>query len=275
MKKQKELKLLEYNKQANWSVYPHVGFMFAFCGSITGKREVPQLTSFEGCRESLICRVFDRKAYKIPTSRMRCLIRTIVATDNAAKGYELFDKQTNAGLRILNIMEKHNGWPLTKMHNVETITAKGQGSQQNRRVFIKMLEGSSKWLKSPHMISLFFLLVRLPTRHSRFIEIKNYKQLMGACKLFAGRSNNGDRYSVRNTIGFWNPLMSNFGKMFRGMPLDNNFNKRNYGQFYHQEGILTLCSFNSTNKKIGKRFVALACEAKIKVPKAKMKAAGL
>lgn len=204
-------------------------------------------------------------------------MRTIVV-NNIEVVRDKFEKQTDTGLRILNIMEKRHGWPLTKMSNVETSSIVASDGCRNRTVFTKMLVGSNKWMKSPHILSLFFLLYRLSTRHNKFFVVKNYRQFKKVCEGYtAGSSSSGDKCSVRNTILFWDPLMANLDKMFKGLPLQSNFNKRNYdGDLYYHEGILKLCAFQTNNANISKRFVALASEVKgAKIPKNKREQAGL
>jgi len=274
MNKKKDLKLIEYKDQSRWSLYHQAGFMFAFCSEVDVDNRVRQLTVFEGCREGLVCRIFDRATYRIPTTSIRCLIRTIVVK-NSGKGREMFEKQTDAGLRILNIMERHSGWPLTKMLNVETREIPPVNNDGKRAIFMRMLEGSDKWMKSPHMLSLFFLLYRLSTRSSKYLTVKNYKQFKEVCKEYsAGSATSGDKHNVRNTILFWDTLMNDFDKMFKGLTARSNFDKRNYTDTYYNEGISKLCSFQTANIKIDERFVALACEVGAKVPKNKRKQFG-
>jgi hypothetical protein len=271
----KGLKMVLYEQHNNWNDYPHAGFMFAFCGKVE-KGETKQLTGFEGCREGLTCYIFDRSSYKIQTSRLRCLVRTI-SVENVDKRHELFEKQTNAGLRILNIMEKHNGWPLTKMQNVETRITEALQGYRKRTMFIKMLDGSSKWMRSPHTLSLFFLLFRLSARNSAFLKVENYEQFKQVCKTYIyGTATSGDKRNVRGTIQFWDPLMAKFDQMFKGTSIESNYDKSGYTESYYSEGILKLCTFKTQNKELSKRFTILASDVKgAKVPKSKKAQAGL
>jgi len=272
---EKDIKMIPYEQSNNWNDYPHTGFMFAFCGKVE-KGKTEQLTSFEGCREGLTCFIFDRNDYKIQTRRLRCLVRTI-SVGNADERHELFEDQTNAGLRILNIMEEHNRWPLTKMRNVETkITEPSQGYKK-RTTFTKMLEGSSKWMRSPHTLSLFFLLFRLSIRNLAFLKVENYDQFKQMCKTYSyGTATSGDKRNVRGTIQFWDPLMGKFDQMFKGTSVKSNYDKSEYTESYYSEGILKLCTFRTQNKKLSKRFTILASGVKgVKIPKSKKAQAGL
>lgn len=266
MEKSKKLKIVESPEHVGAGLYTNSSFTMAYCAKPARDNTVKQITIFEACREGLTYRIFDNKSYNVPTSRLRCLIRIIVSSKEPDSSFKTFEKQINAGVKILNIMEERHGWLLTKMSDIEArkIGSEPRSSGMGRTVFAKMLTGSSKWMKSPHTLSLFFLLVRLGNKNSMFIGLKNYKELMEVCGQFSTRSSS-DGYHIRKTCKFWDPLMADFNKMFKGLPLESNFRPGNY-RTYYDEGITKLCNFKTTNPKIKSRFAALAKNANIEVP---------
>lgn len=275
MKKSKILKL--DLGQYGYSMYASNGFAYAHCSNIN-KGVIKQLSGFGSCREGFTNRIFEdinRKNRRLSNKRLRCLVRT-VSSGSYDDREKLFEKQTEAGLKILNILEDHYNWPLTKMFSVASVSSKPMSGYQPRKSFMKLLVGSSKWLRSPHITSLFLLLFRLPTKRIGFSKVKSYKQLMELCRQFAGlpkpgskdapKRVGGDRYHVLKTMQFWDPLMANLNKMFKGMTSKNNFDRGNYERYYYDEGISKLCKFNCNNPQINKRFVALAKDADIEMP---------
>lgn len=264
-------KILKLDQGPYNAMYLNNGFAFAHCSTVN-KGVITQLTGFGACREGFTHQIFADSKHRLSTSRLRCLVRTVTMTPGKDIK-DQFGKQTKAGLEILNILEDHYNWPLTKMFDVNTTTLKTKRDQNPRRGFVRLLVGSSKWLKSPHTASLFLLLFRLPTRHTSFLEIKDYEQLMETCRKYAGlpkpgskvaaKKVGGDKNYVAKTIRFWGPLMSNLNRIFKGTTIRGNFNKGNYRRYYGDEGISKLCNFACSNTKIQERFVALAKDAKV------------
>jgi hypothetical protein len=191
-----------------------------------------------------------------------------VTSDSNKNGVEKwFNAKTKMGLKIVNIMEERHGWPLTKMYSVEPSIKKvdcNYSSPKQLITFQKVLIGSTKWVRSPHMISLYILLFRLPTRVSKkFDSIKNYKDFEEACNKCKGATS-GDAYHVSKTSKFWDMLMANFGQMFAGTTSKDNFKRTSYENCQYDEGILKLCRFNCKHKQISEKFVALAKNAGLK-----------
>jgi len=255
------------------SVYDHTHLMYAFAGKPL-EGEVKQLTRFVSCREELIKFLFDYRTSKIPRSRLRILVRNI-RPGTGQKPYKPFERKTTRGLRVLNIMEEHYSWPLTIMHDVEespvTLPASFiRGRTSPSVTYLKLLEASSRWMRSPHMLSLFTLLFRLPSSTRRFSLAsvnKTYESLMVACK-GCTTSSHGDNYNVAKTFPFWEAIMTDFDKMFTGIPFTRAFdftkyvdkswpNRRNWGD----EGIAKLCSLKSGNEEITSRFKDIVKQA--------------
>ena len=275
MTKPKVLKLITGN-YGGWGMFSHATLSFAHARR--EKNRVIQLTGFESCREAFANRIYDDLAlekHRLSDRKLQCLVRIVMPVYGCDEKVRKFENQTKAGLKVLNILEDHYGWALTKMFDVgpTTYSMIGYGKQ---RGFSKLLVGSNKWRKSSHIISLFLLLFRLPTRGTKFYKVENYEQLMELCRQYAGlpepgseaaaKSVAGDKYYVARTMKFWDPLITNLDEMFKGMTAKSIFNKEGYHQHYRNEGISKLCRFQCANTEINKRFAILAKNAGIKLP---------
>ena len=244
------------------SSYAHTGLMFAHCSKITNN-VVKQMTGFCSCREDLASCLFYDKHNKIPIDRSRYIVRHVVAGNNTESSKKWFSTATEAGLRIVNIMEDRHGWLLTRMIDAGSSTSRIPADHFNvarqLTTFYKVLLGSSKWVKSPHMISLYILLFRIAS-HNKFKAVKNYDDFSKACN--ACTTNQfGDAGHVFRTFKFWDMIMANFDEMFAGMPTRDNFKGPRYGNDYYDEGTSKLCRFKCKNEKINNKFVALADKA--------------
>lgn len=251
------------------------------------KNKVVQLSVFGSCRESFIYNIFNditNEEYTLSSRKLQCLARRVVS-NNYDNGKKAFEEQSRVGLKILNILEDHYGWSLTKMFAVEPFEAIHIAGYPDRKVLMKLLVGPSKWRKSPHIVSLFLLLFRLPTKNMKFHKVENYEQLMKLCRQYAGlpepeskdvvKAVSGDKRHVAETMKFWDPLITNLDKIFRGMTAKGIYNKSAYKYNYGNEGISKLCRFNCANTRINRRFVNVIKDTSIALPNKIKKKFGL
>jgi len=248
---------------------------FAFAHARREKNRVIQLSGFDTCREEFANGIYDdvsREKRILSGRKLQCLV--CITLSMYAIGRE-FERHTETGLKILNILEDHYGWPLTRMFSVEPVVGRFSGFPA-RQSFSKLLVASSKWRKSSHITSLFLLLFRLPTRSTKFFEVKDYEHLMQLCRQYAGipepgsgdehKPVSGDKYYIAKTMKFWDPLFTNLNKLFRGMTSEDIFSKPDYNYYYKTEGISKLCGFRCSNPEINKRFAILAKNTGIDLP---------
>jgi len=180
--------------------------LFALCSA--SRR---QATEFTACRESLTVDIYNRlmtvnspyrsskKNNKIDTRKMRLL--TILPWD----GYQEFacldkeydkglakargnaDRVMLTGLKLVNHFEKIAKWPLTQLYRASY-------EHLPTHVFIYLMIGTGRWMRSPHMVSLFALLTRLG-RFREFEKFRNHKKFLEICEdLIANRDDGGDGY---------------------------------------------------------------------------------
>ena len=247
--------------------YGHDEFMYAYCSKpINGA--VKQLTEFHDCREETTEEIFDNNKL-IPKGKLRYIVRVISEKAAPGKQRNKFDRDVAAGVRILNIMEKRHGWTLTKMIDVkESKSTKATGLYSSNKIifttFRKVIMGSKRWSRAPHMISLFLLIFRLATKHHKFAKIKTYKALADACsqkyRLF-------DLEDVTATFKYWDIVMSKYTSIFANLSRKDNFNEKSYSDDYGYEGVYVLCCAESNNEILNSRFKRLVKKAGMDEPK--------
>ncbi len=231
----------------------HICPKWALCGYPTVKGKVKQLSRFDPCRETLCCRIFDAiqlKNKSMSMDKFRIVVK-IGSFDSSpsiqTNRQKLMDKWTKAAIHVLNIIEKEHKWSLTKAYPIKPYS---HGDK------VYMIIASKKWMRSPHLVSLFTLIFRIsknkPFQTPSFRRIRSYKTVMQHIKKFSA-TGGGDRYSVRATIKYWGPLLHNYNKMFKGYSMKDTFNRNNYHS-HSEEGINRLCEDKCTNHKLQERF---------------------
>ncbi len=233
----------------------HTFIKWALC-SHPAKGKVKQLSRFDTCREILCCRIFDvisrTTKRTIPTDKLRLVVKIASSSGDSQtqRGYQkTMDKWTKAATHMLNIIEKEHKWVLTKAYPIKPYS---HGDK------IYMLVASKKWMRSPHMLSLFTLIFRINThrgmRSSTTNRLKLYKSIMKHIKKFSVEGVVvGDKSRVNTTIEYWDPLLRNYNKMFKGFPMKDVFNRYSY-RHHAEEGINGLCSNRCTSHKLQERF---------------------
>lgn len=247
--------------------YAHDEPMFAYCTKpVNG--QVKQLTEFEGCREELADTLFEDKIPLTSTTRLRYIV--CIITNELTKEPAQASKKATAGVRLLNIMEKRHKWPLTKIYKIKTLPYTREvglyGETSRLTAYRRIIVGSNRWIISPHMLSLFVLIFRLPYDNAKFITIENYENLAKTCKAESRRSraNFSDSVHLRTTFDFWDPIMLDYRYLFR--TIKENFEPNRYNNSYYGEGIRKLCCARSNNDNLNSRFRVVAAKAGLKIP---------
>lgn len=135
-----------------------------------------QASSWHGCRETLVSMVrrlhtattVPTSFTKIVTGSLRILVKFKSKGKDNAPGFKTSENEVTKwmkeSVRMVNIFEKYMGWPLTRLSRVsdQTICNKKLSSF---RTIIFGLEGSGKWMRSPQLLSLYLLIIRLGRFH--------------------------------------------------------------------------------------------------------------
>lgn len=278
---------------------------FAFCSKEkNGSAEL--LTQFATCRETVAgelfakisCNFNDRRdsfqdrIMRIPSDKTCIAVRLIQGWDEYDVRYkparyrkdrdatmklaETFPKAIELALSILNLIEDTYGWEKTTA-KIAIIKKRGtivQPSGSNNRMQTACFYADKRWMRSPHMLSLFLLLIRAPfTSAGSLRGMTKIKTLEGLLKKFAAsRGRNGDGAHLRLVAKYMPMIFEHFEELF-GKSLSRNYDPENYREKYNSywgdytnyvnEGIFTLCKGQSTNEKIARAFAVLSKDPKI------------
>lgn len=128
-----------------------------------------QVSDIRDCREEATFRMIqcvrNNEDYKIRRTR------TIVSRNDRAKTEAEHDQVIENCKRIVHIVEEFAGWPKT--------TVKKLIHTKNKQCFLYHFAGSSKWMRTPHLYSLYLLLIRLGTiARYKNSKIKTYEDLI-------------------------------------------------------------------------------------------------
>ena len=198
-----------------------------------------QATSWHSCRETF-CDELRKWAYRgggynnnINTKRLRIAVlkkhpkQNMSSADYAAarRNNERWMKES---IRLVNVLEKHVGWGLTTISKVEN---KGPGNKRlsDERTTIWLLTGSAKWMRSPQLLSLYMLVLRLGRFYKTTKVYKNFddlKKLEVALRAIIssikGQGNSDIAWFIK-TFEDWGTVLDNHRKLFFKNSLTDNF----------------------------------------------------
>jgi len=249
------------------TAYSDYSLSWGFCSTIDKNRQVILRTGFGYCREGLTGIIFQHingyKTQNIYLRKTRLAARIVINLKRSAKQCEAekerYADHMNTGLNLVNILEKRHGWPLTEMYEVT--------HRYSERLLIRMFVGTNKWMRSPAMLSMFTLLIRIGSI-KYFNGVKDYTELMKAaakCKNFEL----SDNIYVTNSYKYWDILVGEFDRIFRGITYKEAYKYDNYiGNSRISEGINKICSGGhhkgTSFEKLDRRFKKIVKEYGIK-----------
>jgi len=255
---------VRYNPETSGFGFADDEFSWSLCDkSPEGKVEI--LTAPVYCRESLIDSFADLYSLgKLHNSRnkLRLLARVAAFEDQYDERRRLrkkFEKICNHGLKNLNLVEAKYGWPLTKTYEAKLKFRVGQYAKV--KVFSKLFLASTKWKRSPHMISLFCLMVRVGNAQS--ISAKTYQDFEEVCK--SSSSKGRDVRSLKLSARYWPIIFGRSEELFAGLSVSDAFDEKNYPctgmkSLLPYDGIDKLCKGESSNEKLKINFNKLRKE---------------
>jgi len=161
------------------------------------KNVLYQITKWHSCRETFVGELnkqFDEKRkwpykYEINTTHTR-----FAATHKYINNMHInhFEKTCANNLRcakhakrLLNLFEKYLGWGLT------TIYKCNNDNFTKHRIDMFVVYGSAKWLRSPQLMSLYLLIIRL-SKNEYFQTLKNINDI----KKFSSNIKNNDSQDI-------------------------------------------------------------------------------
>jgi len=274
----------EYAKNNVNFNYDHDGPKIAFCLPPDKQNRIRVVNYFDTCRETItgFLRAQLHKAPKvkkntIDTSRVRLLfyfkINERYKPITVTRRTKLYDNNMLKALKIVNHLEKKYKWGRT---NLQKISCKDQiknrqGEDISDNIHLYMLVGSSKWLKSPQMLSLYMLLLRIPSWGLK-AEFKTHREFIKELEDFS--SSKGSSYNKKKDQSYvvqvydkLDLLFANYNKLFGRRTLKSFYDKNNYtlGDSGAREGVYKLCIGKSVDRDLDRRFQILCKENKIEI----------
>lgn len=262
-------------------IYGFSGLRMAFCTAPDADNQIDIVYRADHCRETIVDHIrrqlqsdpdLKDKKSNIDMNRTRLILFSKTSAHNQERTIKAFNTRRNremlVGLKLVNHYERKHGWPRTKMqklHNGEIIAG---GTDVSNTIHMYTVVGSSRWIKSPHLLSLYLLLLRLGIRGFR-ADFKTHTQLTKELEVFItknSRSNGvrrGDAAHVRVTYKKWDLLLKSYNKLFNKRTTKSLYDKKslvNPGAAFN-EGIRKLCDGNSHDLDISHRFAKI-CNSK-------------
>jgi len=239
---------------------------FAFVSKFENKK-VRLLTSFQTCREYLCQQFLKRVRRSWPTNSWasevdgrRVRLATYVSCAGVTKAKmddarKVAENKMKVVAKMLNLIEKEANWPLSKVYVLTNPT-------MHPSIFMFMFVGSSKWLRSQHMLSLYSLLIRCIYMNPHFSRIRAYSGLVKVADKYRTGEYVAKGAQQRTDIGWFRnfhsylAILKNFDTIFKGFPMSRNYSVKAIGSqdAAFCDGIAALLSpGNGKDKDLKKR----------------------
>ena len=194
--------------------YGAAGIKFAFASPFANGK-IRMLSSFSSCRE-YACQDFLKRvrgSWSKRTSQSEIeILRCRVIMQVPIKIAEADSLETT--VRLLRVLEKHAGWPLTKIYELETI------STHNRYY---LFVSSSRWHRCQYFFSMYMLLLRSFTcAKSTYQPAKSVEDLLEILKT-------RKIANYMKLLPSFIKLMENFEKLTRGLSLKKLYDMEELG----------------------------------------------
>ena len=252
----------------------HGSIDFAFC-SPPKNGDITMLSYPQLCRESTACELWTRFSeswdyngrlhYKdllqtIRTNKVHLLVRHLLTgykIESASKAKVSFEKWVNRSLKILNLLEDKYGWIRSRMAYVDIPTigaVSGYGAY---------FASDSKWMRSPYMLSLYLLLIRI-ARESWTTEdgvLDNYESFMSVISELKARGTS-DTGHLKKCAGYFSVLFGRYKDLFgTSIQINYDFRKVHEKNFPHnREGITALCLCATRDTAMFEKFAKVVSE---------------
>ena len=167
-----------------------------------------------------------------------------------------FHQEVLFALQIVNTIEQHYGWPLTRAYLLEIDESQSDILPCNKFYY---LTASKRWIKSPHMLSLYTLLIRIAATKPKLRkpeEITSLKTLFKYLDFLSARDHRQEVAFYHEHGAHWEIILSNYRKLFASRTMKDLYYPNTKSWFF-TEGINTLSDreskdikLNTTYKKI-------------------------
>jgi len=215
-----------------------------------------QVSNWHSCRETFVSEIPRalgvkkwRYSRKLDLRRMRFAVirKYTTKVTNFKKHIDYDVKWMKNAKRILNLFEKYLGWGLTTVYRVDPECV---GEDANANVFV--FSGSVKWMRSPQLMSLYLLILRL-SRHYHFQNIKSMDDFDKWMKKNVNRVDTDTMY-LKAVYPYLFSILDNVKYLFFERSMKKNFTKQtgNHGINNMIKGIAddaTIVRFNKIKKR--------------------------
>ncbi|TET61143.1 MAG: hypothetical protein E3J47_05915 [Candidatus Stahlbacteria bacterium] len=163
-----------------------------------------------------------------------------------------YDKEMAVSLKIINIIEKEFKWPLTKIYLPEC-------KQLNENHIFYYFEGSKKWVKSPNILSLFMLLIRVSSSLKKHTE---FGTLDGFHKSLCNNNNTMYVSYLKTHYKRWLLALKYYDRLFGKISMRDLYLPDTKSSLFN-EGINTLCDLFVKDLDLRKKFAKVLKENEI------------
>lgn len=228
------------------------------------KGRVQPIIHMTYCRESM-CEYFRQDlrgltARGIDKKRLHLLVFRRVNLQNHEKNLEVFRNQMGAALAIVNAIEKHYKWPLTKMYPTIIDDTDVPGFRPNNGVYY--VRAGLRWIKSPVMLSMYLLIFRLAINYKCYHSINKIKDIDSAFEVLKNTSES-DRHQelayFRVHGDKWRLVLDNYHRLFGTRDMKDLYQPKK-GAFFFAEGINKLCDESSNDLLLNRTFSKIVKE---------------
>jgi len=231
-------------------VYSSPRIEFAWLGKLTPKKTRVKLhTYFHGCRETFAAAFTafdDEKGCEI-SKDYACIALYKRHSKPTARQRMSFEAKLAKAIKIIHHYEKMVGWKRTKIYRATVV----QDDYTDKSLLLYVVDGSRLWLRSPHLLSLYTLLLRMGNLTHLPMDFKDDEELQfGFRKMLTEyRGRTGDVGFLACSFNKFPTLLRNASYIYRGISSESLW--VDYNQW---EGIGKLCQGVCGNKTVLKRF---------------------
>lgn len=263
------------NKENIGVSYHFGGMKMSFCTAPDQHNRIRLRGYFDTCRETVIGFLRaqleaananrKKKTSLIDLKRTRLILFVKASGQHTERIIDNFrkkkDKEILISLKLVNHYERKLGWPRTKMQKLDNRDAflDSSGNNISNTVNMYMVVGSSRWMKSPHLLSLYMLLLRLGVRGFK-AEFETHTQLLKELEDFGKKHRTKSDVSyVRATYDKWDILLESYDKLFGKRTIKSLYDRKSLVNSNNgfNEGIYRLCIGNSYDLDISHKFTKI------------------
>ena len=263
---------IKYKRVIDVGTYTSDKLKFSHCTAMTN-RVVKQVGEFETCRENIVSNLRSSvcKARYTELDLRRTRLIALARIGSAARNRDLatkrtaVDKQMLVSLKLVNHYERKLGWALTRLYKANNKSKLVYGKTIPRfaepRICTYVVIGSKNWMRSPHYMSLYLLMLRL-SRSGFKATFRSHKGLMRELEAFGGSVGSDDPKFVRMTYEKWDVFLENQKRLLGNRTMEDIYSLKSLhsGSDGYHEGVLKLLSGKSYDWVMGEKFAEI-CEA--------------